>query len=77
MKKITIMVLLVLCLASCQTSSVMFVQTVDESLAVILPRYNDYISKDTQFNAEQVTSILQSTKELKLMVEEELARLKE
>lgn len=76
MKKITIMMLLVLCLVSCQTSSVAFVQTVDESLAVILPRYNDYIAKDTQFDAEQVTAVLKSTKELKAMVEEELARLK-
>lgn len=75
MKSIIALLCVFMVICGCQTSSVAFVQTVDDSLAVILPRYNDYISKDTQFDAEQVTAILKSTKELKLMVEEELARL--
>lgn len=72
---IACIVVCILCLSGCQTSSVTFVQTVNDSLEVILPRYNDYISTDTQFDAEQVTAILKSTNELKAMVEEELARL--
>jgi hypothetical protein len=74
--KMKIFVLLSVCFVFCSCSSLStgFVVAVDDSLALILPQYKDYVTKDTTLDAETIMLIRKSVDELKKMVEEERKR---